>query len=396
MVRIQTLRADKYSLTPSEISIGTRGSYGEEILMFEFSPEWEGLTKKAVFYPVRGKAVAVLISGDGIYVPHEITRISGQAKLIVAGSFIGDGTNPRKIITEPVVMNVCSTYDDNGASAEKVTPDLYDQFLEDAGKVMSDKIKEAIADGDFKGEQGEPGITPHIGENDNWFIGDSDTGKTSRGIQGVKGDSGVFVKTTASSTPKDEDTVMIDLTIAGDEISVPDGLYLNGRTLVLRCGDENVGNPVVLPSGGGESGGGVDGYSPTVSFTDIAGGRRMTVTDVNGAHTTDIMDGTNGVDGTNGTNGTDGRGIVSIERTSGTGAAGSTDTYTITYTDNTTSTFTVVNGANGTGADITIDTAMSDTSVNPVQNKVIKAYVDGLIGDIDTAIASINAVIGGN
>lgn len=53
---------------------------------------------------------------------------------------------------------------------------------------------------------------------------------------------------------------------------------------------------------------------------------------------------------TNGTNGTNGRGIVSISRTSGTGAAGTTDTYTITYSDATTSTFNVYNGANGTGS----------------------------------------------
>lgn len=45
--------------------------------------------------------------------------------------------------------------------------------------------------------------------------------------------------------------------------------------------------------------------------------------------------------------GEDGRGIVSFARTSGTGTAGSLDTYTITYTDNTTDTFTVYNGKNG-------------------------------------------------
>lgn len=45
--------------------------------------------------------------------------------------------------------------------------------------------------------------------------------------------------------------------------------------------------------------------------------------------------------------GEDGRGIVSIKRTSGTGAAGTTDTYTITYSDTTTSTFSVYNGADG-------------------------------------------------
>jgi hypothetical protein len=43
----------------------------------------------------------------------------------------------------------------------------------------------------------------------------------------------------------------------------------------------------------------------------------------------------------------DGRGIVSIVRTSGNGAAGSVDTYTITYTDNTKTTFNIYNGANG-------------------------------------------------
>ena len=45
--------------------------------------------------------------------------------------------------------------------------------------------------------------------------------------------------------------------------------------------------------------------------------------------------------------GKDGRGILSFARTSGSGTAGSLDTYTITYTDNTTDTFTVYNGKNG-------------------------------------------------
>jgi hypothetical protein len=50
------------------------------------------------------------------------------------------------------------------------------------------------------------------------------------------------------------------------------------------------------------------------------------------------------------TTGTPGRGITSVNRTSGTGAPGTTDTYTITYSDSTTSTFQVYNGANGTGS----------------------------------------------
>ena len=46
-----------------------------------------------------------------------------------------------------------------------------------------------------------------------------------------------------------------------------------------------------------------------------------------------------------GETGSDGRGIASIEKT---GTSGNVDTYTITYTDETTSTFTVTNGTNGT------------------------------------------------
>ena len=67
----------------------------------------------------------------------------------------------------------------------------------------------------------------------------------------------------------------------------------------------------------------------------------------------------------------DGRGILSIERTSGTGAAGTSDVYTITFTDNTTFVFTVYNGANGTsgggvaggGCFVIQNEAPNDTSV---------------------------------
>lgn len=38
---------------------------------------------------------------------------------------------------------------------------------------------------------------------------------------------------------------------------------------------------------------------------------------------------------------------------------------------------------------LTIDTSMSDTSINPVQNKVIKAYIDGLVGNVAAQLAQI-------
>ena len=41
-----------------------------------------------------------------------------------------------------------------------------------------------------KGDPGENGITPTIGSNGNWYLGDTDTGKPSRGATGSKGDTG--------------------------------------------------------------------------------------------------------------------------------------------------------------------------------------------------------------
>ena len=40
------------------------------------------------------------------------------------------------------------------------------------------------------GAAGADGITPHIGENGNWYLGETDTGKPSRGAKGDKGNPG--------------------------------------------------------------------------------------------------------------------------------------------------------------------------------------------------------------
>jgi hypothetical protein len=51
----------------------------------------------------------------------------------------------------------------------------------------------------------------------------------------------------------------------------------------------------------------------------------------------------------------------------------------------------VVNGKDGEGSDtvIVVDSAISDTSENPVQNKIIKEYIDEILGDIDLALSTL-------
>ena len=184
---------------------------------------------------------------------------------------------------------------------------------------------------------------------------------------------------------------------------------------------------------------GADGVSPTITLTDIDGGTKVSVTDKNGTQTFNVMDGAkgeqgspgkdgaNGTDGTNGTNGTDGisptvsvaeisnghsvtitdkNGAKSFNVTNGTngtngqdgakGEDGFSPTITVTQItnghrvsisakDGSTSSFDVMNGEKGdqgnpgSDATVTVDSEMSTTSENPVQNKVVSAAISSAI-----------------
>ena len=106
--------------------------------------------------------------------------------------------------------------------------------------------------------------------------------------------------------------------------------------------------------------------------------------------------------------GADGKGIVSIEKT---GTSGLVDTYTITYTDDTTSTFEVTNGKDGSGgSDIVIawETVLSDEKIpsekltkNTIDTKANATHTHGNIDNTGilkisgTAQASKNVVTDG-
>ena len=103
-----------------------------------------------------------------------------------------------------------------------------------------------------------------------------------------------------------------------------------------------------------------------------------------------------------GAKGDTGVGIASIVRTSGDGTAGTVDTYTITYTDSTTSTFDITNGAipdisgklDIAGGTMTGSLILSGEPTTDLE-AATKKYVDNLIGDVDAAMTAINNVIGG-
>ena len=116
------------------------------------------------------------------------------------------------------------------------------------------------------------GGSPYIGENGNWWVGDTDTGVNASGLEGEKGDKG-------DKGDKGEDGVSPEVTIGENG-----NWFINGEDTGIKAQGEE------------------------------------------------------------GEDGKDGKSIVSIEKTSSDGLV---DTYTISYSDGSTSTFTVTNGEDG-------------------------------------------------
>ena len=57
---------------------------------------------------------------------------------------------------------------------------------DDVGTAVNEALAQAKASGEFDGADG---LTPTIGDNGNWYLGETDTGKPSRGEKGDKGDT---------------------------------------------------------------------------------------------------------------------------------------------------------------------------------------------------------------
>lgn len=98
------------------------------------------------------------------------------------------------------------------------------------------------------GAAGADGITPHIGDNGNWYLGTTDTGKPSRGATGAKGDTGatgpVGPQGPAGAPGKDG---------AGMDITGATVGQIAKITAVDESGVPTAWSPVDMPSGGGET-----------------------------------------------------------------------------------------------------------------------------------------------
>lgn len=159
---------------------------------------------------------------------------------------LSDLTTDDKENLVAAINEVAKTGSGGVGSISMQTADGYIQYSTDNGKSWKNLIALAELKGEpgkdgAPGKDGEPGkdgtpgkdgLTPHIGDNGNWYLGDKDTGKPSRGAPGAKGDPG-------------KDGAGMDITGAtAGQIGVVAAVDADGVPTAWKPGD--------MPSGGGD------------------------------------------------------------------------------------------------------------------------------------------------
>lgn len=219
-------------------------------------------------------------------------------------------------------------------------------------------FQQKFNNGELKGQDGvsgADGITPHIGDNGNWFIGETDTNKPSQGTNGVNGKDGVGVAKSEVNT-------------SGELIiTYSDGHSTNLGKIVGKDGlngtnGQNGLSAYEIAKNGGFIGTEED-WLKSLKGTDGAKGEQG-IQGIQGEKGQDGADGKNGTNGIDGIDGKDGIGITNAE-------INNSGELILTYSNGTSVNLGKVVGADGKdGADLS----------NEVED--IKAYIGYTDDDI--------------
>ena len=211
-VRVSGCRCETVRLEPIP-----RGIVGAVVAVEYTDSAWDSLRKTVVFRGAETKDV--LDAGSEVTIPAEVVSKAGgslymgvygvdaENHVVIPtiwtelGMIQGAATPSGDASTElslPVWAQIQGMVGDLEALDTEVKSDLVaavNEALTKGGRIDTETVQEIVEDclkanPHQAGADGKDGITPTIGENGNWYLGDTDTGKPSRGTAGAKGADG--------------------------------------------------------------------------------------------------------------------------------------------------------------------------------------------------------------
>lgn len=190
-VHISGNRADVTEREP--LTSGTVG----KVINFAFTEDWRLLIKYAVFEG-SGRRIALTNIGDSCIIPHEVLAKHGGSLRVGVYGRTADGSAATPTVYAQLGI-IQRGADPNADPSTKPTLPVWAQIQAQIGDMAAleteakDSLVAAIneaAKSGGDGSGGKDGITPTIGDNGNWYLGYTDTGKPSRGETGPQGADG--------------------------------------------------------------------------------------------------------------------------------------------------------------------------------------------------------------
>ena len=201
-----------------------KGIVGATVSIEYMDSAWDGLQKTVVFRSAVTKDV--LAAGNEVVVPAEVVSRAGVnlymgvygvdaannvviptiwAELgLVNGAAAPSGdtsTNPSLPVWAQIQGMIGNLDDLNTAAKSSLVAAVNEALTKGGGEVDPAAVQKIVEDylkanPPGAGADGKDGITPTIGENGNWYLGSSDTGKPSRGADGAVPDIQIGTVTT--------------------------------------------------------------------------------------------------------------------------------------------------------------------------------------------------------
>ena len=201
-----------------------KGIVGATVSIEYMDSAWDGLRKTVVFRSAVTKDV--LAAGNEVVVPAEVVSRAGvylymgvygvdAANNVViptiwaeiglvngAAAPSGDTSTNPSLPVWAYIQGMIGNLDDLNTAAKSSLVAAVNEALTKGGGEVDPATVHKIVDDYLKanppsaGADGKDGITPTIGENGNWYLGDTDTGKPSRGENGAVPDIQIGTVTT--------------------------------------------------------------------------------------------------------------------------------------------------------------------------------------------------------
>lgn len=179
---------------------------------FDMDETWSSFLSVVAQFIQGGEPKNVQVKDGYCFVPPELEV--GDFELCLRGD---DGESVVASVNR-LTFEVCEGFDPSGETPLPPSPDLYTQLIKeiDSGKKIAQSVRDDADSGKFNGPPGKPpkiidgnwyvwdddaksyvdtgiysgGDAPYIGDNGNWYVGQTDTGVAATGPQGIQGETG--------------------------------------------------------------------------------------------------------------------------------------------------------------------------------------------------------------